>query len=48
MEDVVMLFVHLVYCVAIWYILWPFGSFYGYLVYLFQFWYVAQIKIWQP
>jgi hypothetical protein len=41
-----------------WYILWPFGSFFGPLVYyvefiviwytFFQFWYVAARKIWQP
>jgi hypothetical protein len=29
--------VHLVYFMAGWYILWPFGIFYGYLVYLTRF-----------
>jgi hypothetical protein len=37
---------------AIWYILWPFGIFYGHLVYsvayFTPFWYVVQRKIWQP
>jgi hypothetical protein len=33
---------------AIWYILWPFGTFYGSLVYIFPFWYVVPSKICQP
>jgi hypothetical protein len=37
----------LVHFTAIWYILWPFGIFYGYLVYFFPFWYVVSRKIWQ-
>jgi hypothetical protein len=32
---------HLVFFVAIWYILWSFGQF-------FMFWYVIPRKIWQP
>jgi hypothetical protein len=32
MEDFGIFYGHLVYFVAIWYILWPFGIFYGYLV----------------
>jgi hypothetical protein len=28
--------------------LWPFGTFYGYLVYFFSFWYIALRKTWQP
>jgi hypothetical protein len=28
---------HLVYCTAVWYILWPFGIFCGHLVYLWPF-----------
>jgi hypothetical protein len=32
---------HLVYFVAVWYILWLFGMFY-------PFWYVVPRKIWQP
>jgi hypothetical protein len=47
MEDVVhfmtfsLFYDHLVYFVAIWYILWPFGI-------LFPFWYVVLRQIWQP
>jgi hypothetical protein len=52
MEDVSILYGHLayftVYCVAIWYILWPFGTLYGYLEYFPPFWYVVPRKIWQP
>jgi hypothetical protein len=33
MEDVGTFYCHLVYFTAIWYILWPFGKFYGRLVY---------------
>jgi hypothetical protein len=33
MEDIGLLDDPLVYYKAIWYILWPFGIFYGYLVY---------------
>jgi hypothetical protein len=33
MEDIGILYDHLVYFTAIWNILWPFGIFYGYLVY---------------
>jgi hypothetical protein len=40
---------HLVYFVAIWYILWPFGiptlCTFGIF---FPFWYVGPRKIWQP
>jgi hypothetical protein len=32
MEDVAMFYGRLVYLTAIWYILWPFGVFYGHLV----------------
>jgi hypothetical protein len=32
MEDADILYVHLVYFMAIWYILWPFGISYGYLI----------------
>jgi hypothetical protein len=28
--------------------LWPFGTFYGYLVYFSPFWYVVPRRIWQP
>jgi hypothetical protein len=37
MEDFGMFYGHLVYCTAIWYILWSFGIFYGYLVYISHF-----------
>jgi hypothetical protein len=33
LEDVGILYVRLVYCTAIWHILWPFGTLYFYLVY---------------
>jgi hypothetical protein len=47
---------HLVYVVAIWYILWlfgipilwPFGIFYGYLYTFFPFWYVVPINLATP
>jgi hypothetical protein len=35
MEGVGLLFVHLVYFMAIWYFLWPLGKFYGFWVDLF-------------
>jgi hypothetical protein len=35
MEVAGILYVHLVNFMAIWYMLWPFGIFYGYLVYHF-------------
>jgi hypothetical protein len=38
----------MVYFMAIWYILWPFGIFYGYLLYISPFRYVVPRKIWQP
>jgi hypothetical protein len=36
------------YCMAIWYILWPLGGFYGCLLHFPPFWYVVPGKIWQP
>jgi hypothetical protein len=36
MKDVNIVFVQLVYFTAIWYILWPFGIFYGHLVPIFS------------
>jgi hypothetical protein len=39
--DIGKLYGHLVNFVAIWYILWLFGTF-------FPFWYVVPTKIWQP
>jgi hypothetical protein len=38
---------HLEYLTAVWNILSPFGTFWGYLTYFLSFWYVAPIKIWQ-
>jgi hypothetical protein len=40
-EDVVLLSGHLVYFIAIWYILWPFGIFHGHLVYFMAIWYIS-------
>jgi hypothetical protein len=40
-DHLVLFYVCLVYSVAIWSSLWPFGIF-------FPFWYVAPRKIWQP
>jgi hypothetical protein len=37
MEDVGIFYVHLVYFTDIYYILWPFGTFYGCLVYFSRF-----------
>jgi hypothetical protein len=55
MEDVDIFYLHFVYCMAVWYILWSFGIFYSHLVYLLEilvyfppFWYVVARKIWQP
>jgi hypothetical protein len=42
------LFVHLVYFMTIWYILWPFGIFYGDLVYLLPILVCCTNRIWQP
>jgi hypothetical protein len=47
-EDVGLFHVSLVDFRAIWYNLWPFGTFYGYLVKFSQFWYVVQRNVWQP
>jgi hypothetical protein len=37
MEDVGICYVHFVYFAAKWYILWPFGTFCGHLVYFSRF-----------
>jgi hypothetical protein len=39
MEYVGILYGHLVYFMAIWYILWPFGILHGHLVYFMAIWY---------
>jgi hypothetical protein len=48
MEDVGILYDRLVYFMAIWYSLWPFGIFYDFLVIFFPFWNVVPRRIWQP
>jgi hypothetical protein len=40
MENVAVLYAHLVYLMVVWYILWLFGIFYGYLVYFMVIWYI--------
>jgi hypothetical protein len=40
MEKYVIFYGRLVYFVAIWYILWPFGIFCGHLVYFLAIWYI--------
>jgi hypothetical protein len=47
MEDVGIFYNHLVYFMAVWYILWQFCLFYGYFVYFPPFWYVVARLIWQ-
>jgi hypothetical protein len=42
MENLGIFYVHLEDLRAFWYILWPFGTFCGYLVYFSPFWYVLQ------
>jgi hypothetical protein len=41
-------YVHLVYFVAIWYIVWTFGIFCGNWVCFSPYWYIVKRKIWQP
>jgi hypothetical protein len=48
MEDVGIVYGHLVYFMAIWSILFPFGMFYGHFGRFFSCWYVVSRKIWQP
>jgi hypothetical protein len=48
MEDVGILYVHLVCFTAIWYIWWPVGIFNGYVVYFPRFGVFLPRKIWQP
>jgi hypothetical protein len=47
MEDVGILYGHLVHFMVFCYNLWAFGIVRGDLVYLFQFWYFVPTKIWQ-
>jgi hypothetical protein len=47
MEDVSIFYRHLVCFIAIWYILLPFGTFSGYLVYIHHFGMLYK-KFWQP
>jgi hypothetical protein len=48
MEDVGKLYGHLVYFTAIWYILWPLGTFHGYLIHFFRFGMLYQEKSGNP
>jgi hypothetical protein len=48
MEDVGIFYGHLVYCTDIWYILWPFGIFHGYLVHFSRFGMLYQEKYDNP
>jgi hypothetical protein len=48
MEDVGICYGHLAYFTTIWYILWPFGMFYGYLVYFSRFGMFGQEKSGYP
>jgi hypothetical protein len=48
MEDVGILYAHLVNFPAIWHILWLFGIFPLVLVHFYPFWNVVPRKIWQP
>jgi hypothetical protein len=48
MEDGIV-YGHLVCFTVIWYILWPFGVFYTWLLGIFSLvWYLVPRKIWQP
>jgi hypothetical protein len=47
MENLGILYDHLVYLMAVGNILWLFGIFYGHLVYFSLFWYFVPRKIWQ-
>jgi hypothetical protein len=48
MEYVGLFYGHLVYCTAIWYVVWAFCQFSGNLVYFPPFWYVLPIKSGNP
>jgi hypothetical protein len=48
MENDGIFYVNLVYFTAIGNTLWPFGIFWGHLIYFSPFWYVVPRKIWQP
>jgi 4-hydroxybenzoate polyprenyltransferase len=48
MEGAGILYVHLGYSIAIWYILWPFGIIEAFWYIFRPFWYVVPRKIWQP
>jgi hypothetical protein len=48
MENLGILYDHLVYFTAIGNTLRPFGILFGHLVYFSPFWYFVQRKIWQP
>jgi hypothetical protein len=48
MEDADIFYGHLVYFMTIWYILWPFGQYYGRFGVFFPSWYAVPRKICQP
>jgi hypothetical protein len=48
MDGAITLIVPLDYFIAIWYVLWPFGTFKVNWYKFSPFWYVAPSKIWQP
>jgi hypothetical protein len=48
MVNVGIFYDHLVYFMALWNILWPFGIVCGHLLYFSQFGMFGQSKIWQP
>jgi hypothetical protein len=48
MENIGIVYGHLRYITAFWYILWSFGNL-GVIWYMFPlFWYIVSRKIWQP
>jgi hypothetical protein len=44
MDDAGVFYVHLMYFTAIWYTLWPFSIFYGYLIYFSRLGILSQEK----
>jgi hypothetical protein len=48
MEDIGIIYGHLVHLTVFCYILWTYDIVCGNLVYFFPFWYFVRRKIWQP
>jgi hypothetical protein len=48
MENVGIIYGHLEYFTAIWYILWLFGNVVAIWVYFSPFWYIMSRQLWQP